>query len=311
MTQNCPSCGTAQAAGTAFCGECGAPMTPRSSADDTVMGLPTERFTTPDAAALHPGAAAGGYAAAGHATGEAETTAYPVDGYAATFPEQTAQPTAAYPASSYPAAGHAATPYTTTEYTTTEYAGASPAGPAKTGPGRGVLLGLLGAALALLLGGFAAWTFLGRDTPDTPQAAAPSRTVVTVTTTPSASAPAASAPATTMSAPAATPSTYSATTAMPTVRVAEPDAIYRMYHRASGHWGPYTRVATLTDTTSRGFMTNVADAYAASGADGSGVFLSGVPSQAAGKLVDMSCNPTAEGFVRCTGGVNADVLLYR
>lgn len=88
------------------------------------------------------------------------------------------------------------------------------------------------------------------------------------------------------------------------------DQRYRIYARSSGYGGAFPNAATLTSRTSRPFMRAVADAYAASGANGGSIALSNVYSSVTGKTYPMTCNAQSDSTVICWGGVGARVLLY-
>lgn len=178
----------------------------------------------------------------------------------------------------------------------------------RPGTHRGVVLGVAAAALAVVLGVVIAATFLNREHPADNAAPATSNSAQAPTSPrPSASS------TTTAGASAATPTYTASSSATPgaSESLPDPEAQYRTYRRGTGTWGRFTKVATLHDTTSEGFMYNVAQAYADSGADGGPVVLRKVESVEAERSFDMTCSPQPQDYVRCTGGKHADVLLYR
>lgn len=150
------------------------------------------------------------------------------------------------------------------------------------------------AALVLLGGIFAAMQLFGSDR-STPPAAAPSPVA--------SSAPSSTEAGGSASMPPTTAPTTSARTPV------DIRASYTVYSTASGFSGPYAKAASVTSLTSAKFVPSVAQAYAASGADGD-VVLRDVHSPETGKDYTMTCRAQGDGTVLCSGGNNAQVVLY-
>lgn len=90
------------------------------------------------------------------------------------------------------------------------------------------------------------------------------------------------------------------------VDVATPDGVYIV---VSGLPGPFGHAGTLTESTTSEFATNVAQAYADSGAAGASAQVSAY-SPTTERTYEMDCEPRGDNTVICTGGRNARIVLW-
>ncbi len=331
----CPECGREGFPGYAYCGHCGARLTtattPRPAADEARAADSEQDSTASDPAAASDSPAHQGDRATSDSPADDARTrpmppadpalpatarpATPAHQATAAQPTTAAQPatpaqsTPAQPAAAQPPAGPTTAPMPTvtsawdsaagpTVYGSWDSRGDAPA-QEPTGP-RALLVVLLTAAIVAALGLVLAFTFgvFGRDD-DTP-VAAPATTASSPTpeqTTPTQSP--------TQSPTPTTPTSSSPTTA--TATVTEPSQT--MYQRISGIDGHYPNAGTLTETTSEPFARAVAQAYAASGADGASTTVT-AHSDATGRDYEMACTAQPDGTTICTGGTNAQIILW-
>lgn len=180
------------------------------------------------------------------------------------------------------------------------YGGYGSPAPAQSTPGRGsrILLGVLSALLVVgAVFGVTRLVTAQNETQAQEGAATPTATSSATGTT----GPATPTPATPAPQPA------QPTTTPP----AEPvSSRYTLHRQSYGSFGPFSQVATLTDTTSEPFMQAVASAYGASGAGGQSVVLTDVYSQTTGKYYRVTCEAQPAGEVICSGGRNARIVLF-
>lgn len=90
------------------------------------------------------------------------------------------------------------------------------------------------------------------------------------------------------------------------VEMSTPEGVHIV---VSGLPGPLGHAGTLTETTTSEFATNIAQAYADSGAAGASAQVSAY-SPTTERTYELDCEPQGDKTVICTGGRNARVILW-
>lgn len=183
--------------------------------------------------------------------------------------------------------------------------------PPVDGRRRGTIVAIIAVAV-LAVFGLAVATLFGLFRPDPPAAATspPPAAAASPAASPSASPDPSGSPTPTATSQSPTQTPSPVTTSRPG-DVVGPDAAppARVYRQISDMTGHFPNAGTLTDTTSEPFLIAVAQQYAASEANGASTFITAY-SSVTEQVYDMTCTDQGDNTVICSGGNNAQILLW-